>query len=114
MAVHLYSCNALNYVGHRACVCGASAGARKEKKHVEIAELARQKELAGGQERNRFHRATRKGEWLSAVPHRLNGTELSQKEFWDNIRLIYGLMPQEIPATCDGCGKRFLIEHALS
>ena len=23
-------------------------------------------------------------------------------------------MPQEIPATCDGCGKKFLIEHALS
>ena len=23
-------------------------------------------------------------------------------------------MPQEIPATCDGCGKKFSIEHALS
>ena len=23
-------------------------------------------------------------------------------------------MPQNIPATCNGCGKRFLIEHALS
>ena len=23
-------------------------------------------------------------------------------------------MPQDIPATCDGCGKRFSIEHALS
>ena len=23
-------------------------------------------------------------------------------------------MPQDIPATCDGCGKRFLIENALS
>ena len=23
-------------------------------------------------------------------------------------------MPQDIPATCDGCGKKFLIEHALS
>ena len=23
-------------------------------------------------------------------------------------------MPQGIPATCDGCGKKFLIEHALS
>ena len=26
----------------------------------------------------------------------------------------YGLMPQDIPANCDGCGKRFLIEHSLS
>ena len=23
-------------------------------------------------------------------------------------------MPQDIPATCDGCGKRFLIEHTRS
>ena len=23
-------------------------------------------------------------------------------------------MPQDIPTTCDGCGKRFLVEHALS
>ena len=24
------------------------------------------------------------------------------------------LIPQDIPVTCDGCGKRFSIEHALS
>ena len=23
-------------------------------------------------------------------------------------------MPQDTPATCDGCGKKFSIEHALS
>ena len=40
--------------------------------------------------------------------------ELSREEFQDNIRLRYGLMPQDIPATCDGCGKKFSIEHALS
>ena len=32
---------ALNYVGHRACVPKASAGARKERKHVEMVDLAR-------------------------------------------------------------------------
>ena len=32
----------------------------------------------------------------------------------DNLCLRYGLMPQDIPATCNGCGKRFSIEHALS
>ena len=82
--------------------------------HVELGELARQKELEGGQERNYLHMVTRNGAWLSAVPHRLNGTELSWEEFWDNLRLRYGLMPQDIPATCDGCSKKFLIEHALS
>ena len=24
------------------------------------------------------------------------------------------MMPQDIPVTCDGCGKKFSIEHALS
>ena len=30
---------ALNYVGHRDCVCGASTGARKDQKYVEMAEM---------------------------------------------------------------------------
>ena len=54
------------------------------------------------------------GAWLSVVPNRLNGTELSREEFRDNIRLRYGLMPQYIPATCNGCVKKFSIEHTLS
>ena len=105
---------ALNYVGHRACIRGTSAGARRERKKVEMADLGIQKDLAGSQEGNRIHRATRNGTWISTLPHRLNGTELSQEEFQDNLRLRYGLMPQDISATCDGCGKRFLIEHTLS
>ena len=80
---------------------------------VELAEVFRRQDQAGGQERNHLHRATRNGAWLSAVPQRLNGTELSQEEFLDNICLRYGLMPQDVPATCDVCGKKFLIEHAL-
>ena len=106
--------SALNYVCHRACVRKASLSARRVKMHVEIGDLARQKELSGGQERNRINRATRNGEWISSVPHRLNSTEFSQEEFRDNLRLRYGLMPQDIPTTCDGCGKRFSINHALS
>ena len=82
--------------------------------HVDLGELFRQKELAGGQERTRLHRATRNGAWLSAVPHRLNSTELFCKEFRDNLCLRYDLMPQDIPATYDGFGKKFLVEHALS
>ena len=40
--------------------------------------------------------------------------ELSQEEFQDNLCHRYGLMPQDNPATCDGCGKKLSIEHALS
>ena len=66
--------SALNYVGHRACVHKASLAARREKMHAEIVDLARRKELVVGQERNRLHRSTRNGAWLSAVTHRLNST----------------------------------------
>ena len=38
--------------------------------------------------------------------------ELSQEEFRGNICLRYGLMHQDIPTTCNGCGKKFSIEHA--
>ena len=104
----------LNYVGHRACVRQASLAARCENMHVELAELSRKMELAGGHGINHLHRTTRNGAWISAVPHRLNSTELSQEEFWDNICFRYGLMPQDIPATYNSCGKKFLIEHSLS
>ena len=65
--------NALNHVGHRSFVPGDSAGARKERKYVEMADLDRRKEMAGGQESNHLHRETSNGAWISAIPHCLNG-----------------------------------------
>ena len=61
-----------------------------------MADLDIQKEMARGQERNRPNMSTSNGVWLSAIPHCLNGTELSQEELLDNLRLRYGMMPQEI------------------
>ena len=66
--------SALNYVSHWACVRKSILAARRTKMHVDIGEMARRKELSGVQERNRLHRATSNGAWLSAVPHRLNVT----------------------------------------
>ena len=65
----------LNYVGHRACVRKASQSARLSKRIVELAPIFKRQEQAGYQEKNRLHRATRNGAWISAVHHRLNGTE---------------------------------------
>ena len=104
----------LNYVGHRAYICREIMGTRKERKHVDMAELARQNELSGGQEIYRLHRAPGNGARFSAVTHKNTGTELSQEELRDNICLRYWLMPQDIPATCDDCVKSFLMENALS
>ena len=53
--------SALYYAGYTAWVRKANLAARRAKMHVKLGELARRKELAGGQERNRFHSATRNG-----------------------------------------------------
>ena len=45
-----------------------------------MGELAGEKELVVFQEKNHFHRVTRNGAWLSAIPHRLNTTELYQED----------------------------------
>ena len=82
--------------------------------HAELGNISRPKDLLGLQERNLLHMETRNGAWLSDVPHCLNVTELSREKFRVNLRLRYGLMPKDIPATCNGCGKKFLIEYTLS
>ena len=96
---YLLGGSVLNYVGHRACVRNASQLVRLSKRIAEISELYDRQEKDGSQEKNRLHRATRNGAWLSDVPHRLNVMELSPEEFRDNVCLRYGLMPQNIPAT---------------
>ena len=55
----------LNYVGHRACIRRSSMVSKRENMHIALGELARRKEIAGGQERNRIHMATGNGAWLS-------------------------------------------------
>ena len=78
-----------------------------------MAELARLKELTGGQERNHLNRATRNGVWISGIPQQLNSTEFSKEEFQDNLCVRYGLMHQDILVTCGDCGKKFSIEQNL-
>ena len=70
---------ALNYIGHRACVRKASQMARLSKRSVELSGIFKRKEHIWGQEKNRLHRATINGAWLSDVLRRLNGTELSRE-----------------------------------
>ena len=99
----------LNCVGHRACICKASQSGRLSERPFKLTEIFKRQEQAGGQERNRLHRAMRNGAYISAIPDHLNDMELSREEFRDNVSLRYGLMPQDIPVTCDGCGKKFSI-----
>ena len=58
-------------------------------------------------------RGTSTGHWLSVLPSLVNGTDLSALEFRDALSLRYGLKPATLPSTCDGCGARFSVQHAL-
>ena len=53
------------------------------------------------------------GQWLSVMPSRVNGTELSAQEFRDNLHMRYGRAPGDLPKICDGCNAAFSVQHAL-
>jgi hypothetical protein len=65
-------------------------------------------------EKRRIVRSATTGAWLSTLPSLLNGSDLSDEEFRDGVRLRFGLTPTSLPLRCDGCGERFTTEHAMS
>ncbi len=62
----------------------------------------------------RLERMGETGAWLSVIPNRFDGTELSREEFQDNLAIRYGLRPRGLPERCDGCNEPFTVEHGLS
>ena len=44
----------------------------------------------------------------------VNGTELSSKEFQDNLLIWYGIVTLEILTDYNVCGNKILLPHALS
>ena len=104
----------LKYVAHQGCVCKTSADGRKKWKFLEKAVPTRRKEQADRAGMNCIWKVTDNGAWIMAIHHCLNGTELSREESQDNLLLQYGIVPLNPPTDCDGCGKKFLVPHALS
>ena len=51
--------------------------------------------------------------WLTSIPLKEQGFELSKQEFWDAIRIRYNWPLDRIPSTC-ACGSSFDLTHALS
>ena len=66
----------LNYVSHKGCVHRASSDGQNQKELVYKAVLSRRKELADRAGQNRLWWETENWAWLTAIPHRINGTEL--------------------------------------
>ena len=69
----------LNHIEHKIFVCGSIVDARKQREFLEIDTLTRRKDLAEGAGLNRLWRVTENGAWLTDIPQRLNGTELSRE-----------------------------------
>jgi hypothetical protein len=52
------------------------------------------------------------GAWLTAMPSQINDTELFAMEFRDELRMRFGLQPNNLPEQCDGCIAQFSVDHA--
>ena len=85
----------------------------KDKNKAEEATLDRLCAAARPAVVRQMKRSQETGAWLTAMPNTLNGTELSEEEFHDNLRLRFGLQPLSLPARCDGCDAKFSVDHAL-
>jgi len=51
--------------------------------------------------------------WLTSLPMKEHGFDLSSQEFRDAIRIRYGWQLERLPAMC-ACGSSFGVSHALS
>ena len=50
--------------------------------------------------------------WLTALPLKRYGFDLTKTEFRDGLSLRYGLQPKNLPLKCS-CGEDFTVSHAL-
>ena len=97
---------------HRSCATeeGLRARGRRLTKEQSILNERATRHHAVGR---RDKRNQQNGCWLTVIPLRINGTDLSTNEFRDNLRLRYNYAPLDMPQQCDGCGAKMTVEHAL-
>ena len=51
--------------------------------------------------------------WLTVLPIKQRGFNLLKSDFWDVVRLRYGLPVKTLPSKCD-CSKPYNVQHAIS
>jgi hypothetical protein len=50
--------------------------------------------------------------WLTVLPNAMNGSILSDLNFWDGLWLLHYMMNlQNLPTHCDGCNAKCNIDH---
>ncbi len=99
---------------HRSTVRAAGTKSRKERRDGEDAFLQALLARSPPKVKKRLERVSATGAWLTTIPDRFAGTELTKHEWLDNIALRYGSRPPHLPSRCDGCGEGFTVEHALN
>jgi hypothetical protein len=110
----LHDGGGLKAEAHKACVREAGNQACKARLQEEETYLNGLKLSGRRKTAKQLEWMGKTGAWLSAIPNRFDGTELSREEFQDNLAIRYGLHPRGLPKRCDGCNKPFLVEHGLS
>ncbi|KAL7475474.1 hypothetical protein ACHAW6_001387, partial [Cyclotella cf. meneghiniana] len=104
----------INTHHHRATVRSAGTSSRKARHDGEDTFLQALLAHSLPKVKKRLKRAQATGAWLTMIPDRFAGTELTKHEWLDNIALQYGSRPPHLPSRCDGCGEGFTVEHALN
>ena len=99
---------------HRSCVRNAGASYRSTRKESDEAFRTALLARATPKVRKRLERQAATGAWLTTIPDRFGGTELSKTEWHDNVSIRYGWRPLALPDRCDGCGEGFTVEHGLN
>ena len=51
--------------------------------------------------------------WLSVLPLKSEGFDLSSTQFRDQLAIRYHHEPAGLPAECEGCGAPFSLQHGL-
>ena len=51
--------------------------------------------------------------WLTVLPLREEGYDLSATQFQDLLEIRYGRQPNSLSSNCDGCGAPFTLQHGL-
>ena len=49
--------------------------------------------------------------WLTVLPLREEGYDLSATQFRDQLAIRYHHEPLSLPVVCDGCGDPFSLQH---
>ncbi|KAL7474225.1 hypothetical protein ACHAW6_000210, partial [Cyclotella cf. meneghiniana] len=104
----------INIDAHRNCVRAAGAAHRKTRRDGEAAFHAALMERSPPKVKKRMEHAAVAGAWLSTIPERFSGTELTKEEWFDNIAIRYSNHPANLPDKCNRCMAGLMLEHGLS